>query len=168
MADRAAVRATHWPESDIHFPKCTSLINSRIQRTAIDLWPTMAEHNPTATKSLKWNLSLFRNKQERKALDKIPQPQQREVLRLRLRVLEPKIFEGAHKCLQCGQVPRNEVTHYLTDCPSHHARCQLLLKHIYPPDRVQENNDLALSIINRQTTRNYKDITRMLQIFPMS
>ena len=49
LADRAAAKATHHIHPDIHIPTSTSFIVSRIYGTAIDLWQTMADHNPDVT-----------------------------------------------------------------------------------------------------------------------
>ena len=166
-ADRAATKATHRSDPDLLVPLSTSLIQSVIQRTAIDLWQTVAEYDPEATKALGWNLQLKRNKHERQALAKAPRAMQREIYRLRLRVVEPRAFEGTYKCLQCYQFPRNQVKHYLAECQGTlHVRRRLLLRHIYPPDRHLGNSDLALTILNRQAERFYQDLLQLLAIAP--
>ena len=167
MADQAATKATHRPHPDLLIPLSTSLIQSRVHRTAIDIWQTVAEHNPKATKSLAWNLQLIRNKRERQALARAPRSKQRELYILRLRVVEPRVFDGTYRCLQCNQVPRNQVKHYLAECPGTlQARRRLLLRHIYPPDRNIANTDLPLAILNRQASRSYQDLLQLLDTAP--
>ena len=49
------------------------------------------------------------------------------------------MFEGSYG-LQCHQVPRSQVTHYLVSYPNtFHFRFQMLSKHLHPSDRIQEN-----------------------------
>ena len=129
-------------------------LESRMQRTAIDIWQTIAEHDPKATQALRWNLTLTGNKRERQTLAKAQRTHQKEVYRLRLRVMEPRIFEGTYISLQCRQAPPNQVIHYLTGLPdTHRLRERLLLSHVHPQDRLQDSEDLAISILNRQADR---------------
>ena len=167
LADEAAAKATHREAPDIFIPTSTSFIFARIYSSAMEVWCTRAEHDPKATLSLKWNVSLIRNKRERKAIFNVPRTQQKELLRLRLRVLEPRIFEGSYICLQCGQAPRSQVTHYLACCPNtFQYRLRMLYKHLHPSDLIQSNSELALSVLNRQASRGYKELVAMLIAFP--
>ena len=102
LAGATAAKATHREAPDIFIPTSTSFIFARIYSSAMEVWCTRAEHDPKATLSLKWKLSLIRNKRERKEK---PRAQQKELFRSRLRVLEPKFSRARINVYSVARLP---------------------------------------------------------------
>ena len=166
-ADRAARQALMKPNIDIHLPMSKTRTRRNIKQTAMDIYETLEQINPTRSVSLHQQITLSIS--DSKALLNLTcRTEQRAIFRLRLFV-RPYI-QIRHKdqaaCPHCKELFDVYTVHYISDCPASRVHRTKLLVDVPTNMYNAASTPLTLEILRRQGARRHKELIQLINRFP--